>query len=72
MNGKNEPLNTTVSVKLEPETFVRFMRFVFRTEISKSDALRMGIEILMGAEDFIASKGKRISASPSISKQQSN
>ncbi|MBI4767860.1 MAG: hypothetical protein HY787_25245 [Deltaproteobacteria bacterium] len=46
MNGKEEPLNTTVSVKLESEVFTRFMKFVFRTEISKSAALHMGIEIL--------------------------
>ena len=43
----------TISVQLTSEFFDQFMRFCFRNELSKSDAIRQGLLLLMEAENFI-------------------
>jgi hypothetical protein len=52
----NEP--KMITVQLSPDFYQRFVSFCFKTEITRSDAIRMGLSILMDAEKFICDKGK--------------
>ncbi len=47
-----------ISFQLSPELYQRFINFCFKTEITRSDAIRWGLEILMASESFLATKGK--------------
>lgn len=47
----------TISVQLDPAFYDRVVRFTFQKDLTKSEAIRKGLELLMLADQFL-DKGK--------------
>ncbi len=43
----------TISVQLDPDFYNRFMKFCFKTELTRSEAVRHGLTMLMETESFL-------------------